>query len=227
MASLTSRCAAIGTAVILTAAVAAALKHSHKLAGTLPRVDLEAMIPARLGDWHAVAEIAPVQPDPATLAKVEQAYDQVLGRTYADRQGRRVMLSIAYGGDQSSDRLQAHRPEYCYAAQGFHVRRLGDESLPTGAGTLPVRRLVAQQAARREPITYWITVGDRAALPGLDRKLAQLRFGLTGTIPDGMLVRVSSLDTDTPAAHALQDRFIGALLASLAPEHKARFLGGT
>lgn len=32
------------------------------------------------------------------------------------------------------------------------------------------------------PVIYWITVGDTAAVNGLEWKLAQLKYGLTGKV---------------------------------------------
>ncbi len=132
------------------------------------------------------------------------------------------MLSIAYGRDQRGDALHAHRPEYCYEAQGFAVRRLADESVMTAKGPLPVRRLFAQRGLRHEPITYWTTIGERVARPGIERKLAQLRFGFARSVPDGMLVRVSSLDADPGTAQPLQDRYIRDLQQSLSSEARRR-----
>jgi hypothetical protein len=48
-------------------------------------------------------------------------------------------------------------------------------------------------------------------MPGVPRKLVQLRYGLLGEIPDGMLVRVSSLVNNSEDAFALQARFIADL----------------
>jgi len=158
----------IGAALIGAAVAGTALRPTRLLAEQRPRLDLDAAIPAQFGDWHASNDAIPVQAAPEALADVDRIYSQVLSRTYVDKGGRRVMLSIAYGGDQRNDRIQAHRPEYCYAAQGFEVRRIRDEGLVTDGRSLPVRRLLAQRSSRREPITYWITVGDRAARPGLE-----------------------------------------------------------
>jgi hypothetical protein len=40
-----------------------------------------------------------------------------------------------------------------------------------------------------------------------------------------MLVRVSSLESDTASGYALHDRFVGDLLRSLSPVARARLLG--
>jgi len=216
---------AIGATLFGAAAAGAVLKPTRLLAEQRPKLDLEAAIPAQFGDWRTSGDVVPVQADPEVLAKIDRIYGQVLSRTYVDSGSRRVMLSIAYGGDQRNDRMQVHRPEYCYVAQGFEVRPVRDDALATDDGSIPVRRLLARRNARREPITYWITVGDRPARPGLERKLAQLRFGLTGVVPDGMLVRVSSLESDGASGYALHDRFVGDLLRSLSPVARARLLG--
>jgi len=44
-------------------------------------------------------------------------------------------------------------------------------------------------------------------------------------LPDGMLVRVSSIDEETPRAHAMQSAFIVAMAAALQGEARERILG--
>ena len=132
------------------------------------------------------------------------------------------MLSIAYGGDQSKQ-LQLHLPEVCYVAQGFAMLQEHGGRLATRFGTVPVKRLVARQNARNEPITYWVTIGDRAVMSGVDQKLQRLAYGLSGRIPDGMLVRVSTIGLDAGAAWNVQDRFVNQLLEAL-PEDLARVI---
>jgi hypothetical protein len=70
-----------------------------------------------------------------------------------------------------------------------------------------------------------VTVGDKATLPGLDRKLVQLSYGLSGKIPDGLLVRVSSIDGNEKNAHHLQERFIRELLGVVNPKARAQLAG--
>jgi EpsI family protein len=110
-------------------------------------------------------------------------------------------------------------------AQGFDMVKDRRDQLGTRFGTLPVKRLVARQNARNEPITYWITIGDKAVMSGIDQKMQRFMYGLSGRIPDGMLVRVSTIDTDEAGAYALQDRFVRQMLAALAPHDRARLVG--
>lgn len=216
---------AIGGVMAASAALAVLLKPTTRLADQRPPLVLEQIVPADFGGWRVDRSIVPVTVSADVQAKLDAIYNQTLNRTYINDAGQRVMLSIAYGGDQSGDGTQVHRPEFCYAAQGFQLTRNIVGDLATRYGALPVRRLMAVQGRRNEPITYWITVGDKATVPGLSRKLNQLAYGLTGKVPDGMLVRVSSIDADPQNAYGLQQRFIDAMLGAMPPQDRARIAG--
>ncbi|HSW27591.1 MAG TPA: EpsI family protein, partial [Burkholderiaceae bacterium] len=84
----------------------------------------------------------------------------------------------------------------------------------------------AHLRGRYEPITYWVVVGESVALSGTGQKLAQLRYGLRGFIPDGMLVRVSTINSDGGKGWAAQARFIADMEQALSPALRPRVLGG-
>lgn len=214
----------LGVAMAVTSALTVALTPAPKAAQAQAAFSLEAMIPARFGSWRIDPHIIPLTPNPEQQGVLQKIYDQTLSRTYVDGAGRRVMLSIAYGGDQSKA-LQLHLPEVCYVAQGFQLIRDGSDRLATPYGPLPVQRLVARQQERNEPITYWITIGEHATRSGIEQKLRRLAYGLSGEIPDGMLVRVSSIADDEPGAWRVQDRFIAELLAALGGADRVRLIG--
>ena len=214
----------LGVAMAATSALTGALTPRVKVAETQDRFKLEAMIPPAFADWVVDASMVPLTPDPERQSVLEKIYDQTLSRTYVNRQGQRVMLSIAYGGDQSRA-LQLHLPEVCYVAQGFEMLKAGDGELATHFGAVPVKRLVARQNTRNEPITYWVTIGDKAIKSGIQQKIQRLAYGLSGKIPDGMLVRVSTIQSDAGDAYRVQDRFVGQLLDVLDPKDRARLLG--
>lgn len=209
------RSLSVALMLLATATAAIALAPAQLLAERRPLLDLESQIPQRLGGWTRDADADVLLVAPELRSSVERIYSQTIARTYVDREGRRIMLSIAYGGDQLGNALQAHRPEYCYKAQGFRLADSSDVTVPLRSGALPVRRLVARQGSRTEPITYWMTVGELPALPGIQRKLAQLRYGLRGEIADGMLIRISSLDDNPQNAFTLHASFITALQDAL------------
>ena len=186
---------------------------------------LDTLFPESFGDWHVDPDVIPIEP-PADLRKtIQESYDQTLSRTYIDSRGYRIMLSVAYGGRRNQG-MDIHRPEICYPAQGLAVRRDTREvPLKLGDGALPVKRLVAGSGARNEPISYWLVIGRSVASFGFGHRLALMKYGLTGHVPDGMLVRVSSVDNDEPQAFAIQDQFLRAMLAALTPDFRQRILG--
>jgi EpsI family protein len=214
----------LGLAMVSSSALTGVLTPRVKLAEEHERFSLEAMIPPTFGDWQVDATVVPLTPDPERQGVLEKIYDQTLSRTYINHSGERVMLSIAYGGDQSKA-LQLHLPEVCYVAQGFDMVKSGNGALATRYGEVPVKRLVARQNTRNEPITYWITIGDKAIKSGLEQKLQRFAYGLSGKIPDGMLVRVSTIQPGEAEAYRLQDRFVADMLGALEGKDRVRLLG--
>lgn len=200
-------------------------RPSKHLSDMQAKVDLDTMFPKAFGDW-AVDTRQPVQlVSPDTQALLDKLYNQLLTRTYVNqRNGQRIMLSVAYGGDQS-DGTRAHRPEVCYPAQGFEVVASHEARLQAAGQAIRVRQLVARQGGRIEPISYWVTVGDRIALGPGEQKLAQLRFGIAGYIADGMLVRISNIDRDADRSWALHQDFFGGMTQAMSPPVLARVIG--
>lgn len=214
----------MGILMVSSGALTKALTPTKKIADQQERIDLEIMIPTEFGDWRVDKSIIPLQVDAETQAMLDKIYNQTLSRTYVNSIGERIMLSVAYGGDQS-DNLAVHKPEVCYYAQGFEIMKTYADELLTQYGKLPIKRLLAVKGYRNEPITYWVTVGNKAVLPGIDEKLQQLKYGLTGDVPDGMLVRVSSIDSDKSKAYQLQTIFIQNLLSAVSTNERIRLIG--
>lgn len=214
----------IGIAMLAAAGLALALTPREKIADQGPKVDLEAMIPKQFGEWVMDEKVVPLQIDPTLKANLDRIYNQILSRTYINGKGERIMLSIAYGGDQS-DSMAVHKPEICYPAQGFQIIKQTNATLETGFHSIPVRHLVALQNTRVEPITYWMTIGDKVPASGTSWKMEQLKYGLTGRVPDGLLFRVSSISADHDQAFAAQSGFINELLKNSSQEARARLIG--
>jgi EpsI family protein len=189
-----------------------------------PPLQVANLVPEQIGEWYWVAQPFRAS-DVALQKKIDSVYEQTLERTYRRNDGVMIMLSIAYGSNQSGDGFQVHRPEYCYSAQGFSVKAHGDVRIAGLQSRLDTRRLVARRSDRVEPISYWITVGEYVELPGLRRKLAQLRYGLQGEIPDGMIIRVSSIDARIENAFEIHEHFLRSWLGASAPDARQRFFG--
>ena len=213
----------VGAAMFLAAGLTIAVTP-RELVGKGQIPDLEQMVPKHFGSWTIDSSVMPVLVSPDVQAQLDKIYGQTLARTYKNDVGHRVMLSVAYGGNQS-DSMSVHRPEVCYTAQGFQILSQQVQQVVTRMGSIPATRLVALHGPRNEPITYWITVGNRPVLPGVQQKLAQLRYGLTGKVPDGMLIRVSSIGRDNAAEYALQDAFLSDLIQSVDASSRLRLAG--
>lgn len=210
--------------LLLLALGANRFKPTEVMAQTQP-LHLEQVFPATFGDWRIDTSLVPLEIDPELQAKLNRTYNETLARTYTDSAGNRIMLSVAYGGDQSSDSTQVHRPEFCYAAQGFVLTPAQDSLYRFDSRALQLRELVAHQGRRNEPISYWVTIGDRSTVPGFGRKIAQIEYGLMGKVPDGMLVRVSSINDDNSAAFVRQRRFIQDLYLAVPGAYRDRVFG--
>ena len=183
-------------------------------------------MPKEFGDWRMLPDESGLIINPETKQLLDKLYSQILSRTYVNKEGYRIMLSMAYGDDQRGG-LQAHRPEVCYPAQGFKVSDIRDGALPTAFGDIEVRRMTSQMGARNEPVTYWLTVGDQVIKNGFDRRIAEIRLGLTGQIPDGLLFRVSSIDADNAKGFAMQQKFAADLMTAVPPATRKQLSGLT
>lgn len=206
------------------------LTPSRMMSDELPTLNLNQAVPESFGAWKVDPSLVPVLPDPTVSEQLESLYSQTLNRTYIRPDGARVMLSISYGKNQNSASTAAHRPEFCYSAQGFVVKRSTVEQVKVLDQDLKVVRLIATAGQRLEPITYWVTLGTSASIPGFSRKLAQIKFGLQGWIMDGMLMRISSLtpDLEVPTqsmAKTLHMQFINDLAQAMPVAERSRFFG--
>ena len=178
--------------------------------------DLERAVPQTFGEWHVVSTNATPVVDPTVTQRLGDIYDQTLARTYENAQGYQVMLSIAYGWEQSRT-LQIHRPEVCYVAQGFSVSDTEKVPLQLGIGSIPAMRMRSSLGSRIEPVTYWIRIGDLIVRGNVEQGMARMGYGLRGFIADGLLFRISSIDSDPSRAFAVQREFVQALLDNLTP----------
>lgn len=204
--------------------LALALKPTHKFAAQRPTIDLQSIIPATFGEWRAEEKSTAQIVDPQQQETLDKIYNQTLTRTYVNPKGERIMLSVAYGQDQSRD-LQIHRPEVCYSSRGFQIISTEKRLLSTTSGAIPAMRIVAKQGERNEPITYWVRFGDKVVRGNLEQGAARLAYGLAGYIADGILFRVSSISQTPNAAFEIQESFIDQMLKSASNDAKSYLLG--
>jgi EpsI family protein len=210
--------------MLVASGLAVVLRPTENVAEQGSKPNLETMIPRQFGEWSIDSSIIPIAPDPQEEALLNKIYSKTLSRTYVNAAGQRIMLSIAEGSEQSRA-LQVHKPEVCYASQGFQIGQMSKAQVDTGIGQIPVMQLVARQGSRNEPITYWIRTGDVLTRGWFEQNLARISYGLTGKVPDGLLVRVSNLSDDEHEAFRIQQVFLTDMLQSVRKEDRIRLVG--
>ncbi len=214
----------VGFAMLTAAVLALEMTPRMKAADEGPKISLEALIPTRFGEWKLEDANTPIIGGPEVEALLEKIYSQMLSRTYINGNGERILLSIAYGSDQGNS-MQVHRPEMCYPAQGFQIRGMAKRSIDLSGHTLPVMQLVATRGPRIEPITYWVMMGDVAVRGNWEQHFARLKYGLTGKIPYGIVIRVSTISADDHSSYRIQGQFIKDLLGALPVQYRNLLAG--
>ena len=213
----------LGGGMLAAAGAAAALTPRQRLI-LLGDHKIEDIVPKKIGDWTDVPSTAFVLPKtPGSLA--DRLYSQTVSRLYQSPTQLPVMLVIAYGNLQS-DLLQLHRPETCYRAVGFTISGSAVANVDLGGtAKLPVRELVATSEARIEPILYWTRIGDDLPTDGSEQRWSKLRQQMRGLVPDGVLVRMSTIGEPDPTTFPGLRRFAGAMVESMKRDTRAALVG--
>ncbi len=220
---LTRRDLILSGSMGIAAAGALALTPRRKL-NLLGDKQLEALVPTTIGSWVQQPSSAFVLPKTEGSLS-DRLYNQLLTRLYQSDRMVPVMLVMAYGATQS-DQLQLHRPEICYTAVGFQIigSAAGQVALAPGAN-LPVRELAAQSDRRLEPILYWTRIGDDLPTDGRQQRSMKLSQSMRGYIPDGILVRISTVAEPVPEVFAQLGEFARELLVAIPPAKRQALIG--
>jgi len=212
----------LGAACLLGAGAAQAFRP-RKRVELIGSAKLDDITPTKFGSWRQIHVGDVIQPrTEGTLAA--ELYSQMIGRVYANTAGDYVMLAVAYGSTQS-DLLQLHRPETCYPAFGFEISRSVEGNVSVGGAHVPTRSLIAKAPGRVENITYWTRIGEYLPRTQKEQREDKLRTSFAGIIPDGILVRASSLGDDWRRSVALNRQFLKELILAIDPKYLPVFLG--
>lgn len=225
------RAISISVSMLLIATLAYLITPTRQVASG--SVALERMIPRQFGDWveqaSAIEQVSP-EIDSQVGTRVDRpVYDQVLLRTYRRHSdGEMIMLALAYGRRQVQE-FKIHRPELCYYSQGYDVRSVGRSHIVLGSNVgVESNQLLTRNRSRYEPVTYWIRIGDRISRSAWETRWLIFKDGIAGSIPDGILVRASSViqtEADSQGAFRLQQIFFADLYNSLSPAAKTAIAG--
>lgn len=206
----------IFTLMVLTSLTAFYLEPKILLANKSDNLNLEKSIPQAFANWRVVDDTHAQIIEPEKAAVINYLYSQSLSRVYVNQKtGKSVMLSIAYGIEQS-DGKEVHKPEVCYPAQGFSIERNSKIVLKIGdRQSLYASHLVATLGDRIEPVIYWTTLGTHTYHSRLQKKRLELEYALKNLIPDGLLFRVSTIVEKQSDTDVILNQFIDDLYTSI------------
>lgn len=212
----------IGGAMLATGAVTFARLPRTRIA-TIGAHQLEKLVPLQFGKWRFETSSGLVQPPPDALNAL--LYDQQIARVYVTEDAAPVMLSMAYGSSQGG-MLQVHRPEVCYPASGFRLTKTSLHPIARpGAPAIPARSFTAASDTRVEQVLYWTRIADMLPTGWTIQRIDIMRSNLAGMVPDGLLVRFSTITPDVATAYATLEGFARDLLAAIGPAGRRKVLG--
>jgi EpsI family protein len=207
-AGLTRRSFAVGAALSL-AALGSYLAQPRRTEDRLATKKLGDVIPQSIGPWSYAGSADIVD---ARAEGPQDGYDQVLTRRYRASGLPEVMLLIAYGSTQGGS-LQLHRPETCYPAQGFKLSDFSEQQIHPGPRqTVAGRTFTASRDDRIERLVYWTRIAESFPSNSAQEYAAILGSLVKGLIPDGILVRFSTIGPDVPASDQALQTFMAMLL---------------
>ena len=170
-----------------------------------PDGSLDNTVPSQFGTWESQYDPTLVVP-PSEDSLTARLYDDLLMRRYRDSvTGFEVFFLAAYGATQTDD-LQLHRPESCYPAVGLPITHTAPDKLRYNRREIPAVSLRSEIPGRIEKIFYWSRLADRFPTSASDQRSAKLDLAFSGKVPDGILVRMSTVGqvADTPQADLKQ-----------------------
>lgn len=194
---------------LLTAAGTAYARIPRRTAKPLGKDQLEAMVPKTIGQWQFETTSGLVLPPSDQLR--DRIYSQLLTRTYSAPDGSQLMVLMAYSPSQDGV-IQIHRPEVCYPASGYRLTTNRLHDLRLGPVEVPTRFIVAESETRREQLMYWTRLGQHIPSNWRGQRTAVISENLAGRIPDGILVRFSTVGNAD--AGPMLDSFAQTLFAA-------------
>lgn len=198
----------IGGAGLLCAGTSVAVAQNTAVEA-LPPGALEEALPREFGSWRAMPAAGVVLPPEGSLT--DRLYSDVVVRAYEDGRSA-VTLLLAYGALQSGG-MQMHRPELCYPAAGFAINSSQLVNLPLDRERrIRAKLLDTRSSVRKEQVLYWTRIGDEFPTSRVEQRWAVLRQNFVGRVPDGMLVRTSTVAQNSEAALPILNSFVAAMI---------------
>jgi EpsI family protein len=146
-----------------------------------------------------------------SVARVLEA-DAVLQRVYRSRDGREILVFMAYFAHQAVN-SQIHSPRNCVPGGGWRIVTLDQEivALPTGPQT--AARMIAEKKGQRQQLDYWFQTRSGSLTGEYALKWDLVRNALARRPTDALFVRYSAAEADVPAMREIMAQLDGSLTA--------------
>lgn len=215
----------LGILMCTVSVLAYTAKPTKLLANFAEREPLVKEMSVQIHGWREQLADTAFVVDPTQLEVLNYLYSETFSANYSDSANSSIMLSIAYGKDQSDGR-DVHKPDLCYPAQGFAVIEARDVQVALDdRRSIVVRYMKTQKGQRIEPLIYWTTAGNYLYQNKLEKKLVAFKYSTHNLIPDGMVVRVSMLQKAPEADLNTLVAFVKDWYTSLPEAQRGRFFG--
>ncbi|MEO0439651.1 MAG: exosortase-associated protein EpsI, V-type [Pseudomonadota bacterium] len=212
----------LGGAFCLASGLAYA-RTPQPVAPVIEKPAFEKLIPNSVGAWQFETSSGLVLPPPDALS--DRLYDNLVTRIYSAEQDPPMMFLTAYSNTQDGV-LQVHRPEICYPAGGYALTPTTPTTIDNGmGGELNANTFTATGRGRTEHVLYWTRIGDHFPLAWSEQRLAVIRANLQGVIPDGVLVRISTVMPEMDEALPLMSKFAAQLNQNMDAQGRALLSG--
>lgn len=203
---------------------ASGLAQARQPVPNRPRIEtdkLKALMPDTVGSYRFDTVSGLVLPPSDALS--DRIYDNLVTRVYgSSRNAPPVMVLVAYNNRQDGV-LQLHRPEVCYPAGGYTLSETQLIDVPLAGRNLPSRIFGAKSEARNEVVLYWTRIGADFPRQWVEQRVAVAKENLRGIIPDGVLVRVSTLSGEVADALPILTDFIAEFYRGSPPPLRRLF----
>lgn len=221
-AALDRRKVMIGLGLVAVSGVAQA-RLPQPVAPRIKQDTFVDLIPDTIGDYRFNTESGLVLPPSDALSA--RLYDNLVTRTYSRPDGAIVMMLIAYNNKQDGV-LQIHRPEICYPAGGFKLTTVEPIDVPIKPdASLPSQIFGAASEVRDEVVLYWTRVGNSFPRRWIEQRWAVAEPNLRGIVPDGVLVRVSTIGQEIRETEPMLEGFVRDLYRASNPRMRGLLFG--
>ncbi len=203
------------------------LQPTLLMAGQVGRDSLASEFPdvKDLKNWKRLNTPVANIVNPIQESVLNKLYAETLGVNLLSSDDKVLMVSIAYGRAHG-DGLSVHEPDLCYPSQGFSVLEQRKYLLKIDdKRSVVVRYMKTKRGDRVEPLIYWTTIGDEVYVGKLQRKVKEFEYAVNNIIPDGLVVRVSTLGNDTDASINLMNDFVRQWYRALPEDKRKRYFG--